>query len=487
MYERSAIVLERYIEKILDFDKTYNLKKNSENYSELVNEIENYQNMTENGLKVMQEFDDIAKKIEDLQREQESLYKANRTLEDNRTQLFKDLGEDTEILESRLKEIESSLEENNNRLIEIREKFIQYLNDFAQKQKDRNKYEKARRAEEARHIKYIEKANAEFSEMDVNDVVYLKEFMNSEKDQIKQEVLGIMIKNGKNEIVGFNQEVLKKAIKARMDIAEKEVECYILLYDRMKKILAEIDSEAIKLNKYKKISRDNSAKLAFLRAEKEYIIGLLDYERMTAISSGTSAHKKMMIEACNNFELDMIQIKNLYELILKEISNKATKKAYKELYNKMYLRNIEDKEKNFQEEVNNVNISLGTVINSNYWRIEGIKNIYNVFQEEVTKKFGKDLSEYKIEEDNDDEELYDEKDFNENEYGNYGELYDQDDYEEDTNKDEYDEDEKQEKEDYDIFEEEDNIDEIIENSRRKALKTNNKKENKGLFNKLFNK
>lgn len=33
MYERSAIVLERYIEKILDFDKSYNLKKNSESYS----------------------------------------------------------------------------------------------------------------------------------------------------------------------------------------------------------------------------------------------------------------------------------------------------------------------------------------------------------------------------------------------------------------------------------------------------------------------
>ena len=34
----------------------------------------------------------------------------------------------------------------------------------------------------------------------------------------------------------------------------------------------------------------------------------------------------------------------MYELITREISGKATKKAYKELYNKEYLKNIEEKE-----------------------------------------------------------------------------------------------------------------------------------------------
>ena len=41
---------------------------------------------------------------------------------------------------------------------------------------------------------------------------------------------------------------------------------------------------------------------------------------------------------------------------------------------------------------------MGAVINSNYWRIEGIKNVYEVFQKEITDKFDKDLSEYKLEE-----------------------------------------------------------------------------------------
>ena len=179
----------------------------------------------------------------------------------------------------------------------------------------------------------------QFTGIEVEDAINLKDFINSEKEQVKQEALNIMTKNGKSERVAFNQDVLKKAIHTRIDIAEKEAECYVLVYDKMKKLLGETDSEYVKLNKYKKTLRDTSLKLAFLKVAKEYIVGFLDYERMTTIS-GARAHKKMMVEACNNFELDMMQIKNLYELILKEVSNKATKKAYKELYNKTYLKNI---------------------------------------------------------------------------------------------------------------------------------------------------
>ena len=397
MYERSAIVLERYMEKILKLNKEYNLKRNSENYGELIKEIEDYQTVTERELEVIQEFDDTAKEIENLQQEQEKLYKENKKLEDERAQLFTELGEDAQVLEIKLKKIEGTIEKNNEKLKEIREEFVKYLTDFSKKQKNRNKCEKARRIGEANHISYIKRMHAEFEEIDVKDIVCLKDFINFEKEQVKQEALDIMIKNGRSEKVAFNQEVLKRAIKTRIDIAEKEAECYILVYEKMKKILAEQDTEAIRLNKYKKTLRDTSVKLAFLEAEREYIVGFLDYERMTAIS-GAKAHRNMMMEACNNFELDIMQIEKLYELINREITNRSTKKGYNQLYNKTYLKHIEDKEKNFEQEVNNVNISMGTVINSNYWRIEGIKNIYNVFQEEVSQKFNKDLSEYKLDE-----------------------------------------------------------------------------------------
>lgn len=530
MYERSAIVLERYMEKILEFNKNYNAKKNNENYKELINHIENYQIMTDKVLTVIKEFEDTVKKIESLQQEQEKLYRVNRKLEDDRAQLFTDLAEDAKSLENKLIKIENSLDKNQQRLKEIRTEFIKYLSDFIQKQKVRNKCEKARRIGEANHIEYIKKMNTEFNAMEVADVVNLKDFISSEKERVKQEALSIMIKNGKNEKVAFNQDVLKKAINARIDIAEKEAECYVLVYDKMKKLLAEPDSEFIKLNKYKKTLRDTELKLSFLRAENEYIVGFLDYERMTTIS-GTRAHKKMMIEACNNFELDMIQIKNLYELILKEVANKATKKAYKELYNKTYLKNIEEKEKNFEEEVNQVNISMGTVINSNYWRIEGIKNIYEVFQKEVSEKCGRDLSELRLEEIEETEEIeeaeetqvkeeavpiknYYEKEYKAVEYkenDNSHSYYEKYDKQEENQSDidseedepiyqniEYDEEEYQEehkqmqeknKQEKDVFDDEDSIEELIEKSRKKGMKGKRYKEEdtKGLFNKLFKK
>ena len=470
MYERSAIVLERYMEKILKLNKEYNLKRNNENYGELIREIEEYQKVTEKELEVIQEFDDTAKEIENLQQEQEKLYKENKKLEDERAQLFTELGEDAQVLEIKLKKIEGTIEKNNEKLKEIRAEFVKYLTDFSKKQKNRNKCEKARRIGEANHISYIERMHAEFEEIDVKDIVCLKDFINFEKEQVKREALEIMIKNGRSEKVSFNQEVLKRAIKTRIDIAEKEAECYILVYEKMKKILTEPDSETIRLNKYQKTLRDTSVKLAFLEAEREYIVGFLDYERMTAIS-GTKAHRNMMIEACNNFELDIMQIEKLYELIIREITNRSTKKGYNQLYNKTYLKHIEDKEKNFEQEVNNVNISMGTVINSNYWRIEGIKNIYNVFQEEVSQKFNKDLSEYKMEEPDEIEEIAEvkvekispkqevvEKEeqhhqlFKQEEYNDYEET-DYDEEEDDENIEIFD-DEEEEYDEYEDYEEE---------------------------------
>ncbi len=395
MYERSAIVLEKYLEKVLKLNKTYNLKKNSENYGELVNEIEQHQLTINKDAKIIQDFDNTVARIESIQREQQKLYKINKKLEDDRTQLFAELGEDAKTLENKLRKIETSLESNSKRMLELREEFIKNLKDFAQKQKYRNKCDKERRVSEAKSIKRREELSQEFKEIDVQDIVNLKDFISSEKEQVKVEALNIMIKNGNNERVPFNQDVLRKAINNRIDIAEKEAECYVLMYDRMKKLLRETDNEMIKLDKYKRILKDCTVRLAFLKAQREYIVGFLDYERMTAIN-GERVHKRMMIEACNNFELDMIQIKKLYELILRESAKKATKAAYKQLYNKNYLRNIEDKEKNFEEEANNVNVKAGTLLNSNYWRIEGIKNIYMVFQKEVSEKYEKDLSEYSI-------------------------------------------------------------------------------------------
>ena len=43
MYERSAIVLERYFENLLQYKKDCNIRKNFKNYCDLVDKLEKYQ------------------------------------------------------------------------------------------------------------------------------------------------------------------------------------------------------------------------------------------------------------------------------------------------------------------------------------------------------------------------------------------------------------------------------------------------------------
>lgn len=103
-----------------------------------------------------------------------------------------------------------------------------------------------------------------------------------------------------------------------------------------------------------------------------------------------------MSEACEKFNAYTKQINNLYELLLKEIVNKATKKCYTQLYNKSYLLDIQRKEERFKREKNRINLNTATLLNSNYWRIEGIKNIYTVFYKTVSEVFGRDVAEFDL-------------------------------------------------------------------------------------------
>ena len=375
-------------------------------------------------------------------------------------------------------------------------------------------------------------------------------FLHTENEKIEKEIVELLSKNGKSEKVPFFSKVLENAAKERTIIAKIEANLYLNIYDKTKKILTEIENETIKLGKAEKLARDTEVKLAFLEAEKEYIVTFLDNERMTVIN-GKKTHERLMEDACKNFEKDIEQIGNLYELVLRETTNKSTKKAYKELYNKDYLRKIEEKEKDFEEEVTNVKVNIGTVINSNYWRIEGIKNIYKVFQEEISEKFNKDLSEFRIEEpdeieqteeinlsydyededyedeDYEDEDYededYEDEDYEDEDYEN--EDYEDEDYEdEDEDDDDYEDDLDEEDEygdydddyeddfddedEYDDYEEEKNnnetvkkeeiilqeeedlteekIDELIRNSRKKNKKKTSKKTNKNKENKEDN-
>lgn len=543
MYERSAIVLEKYFNKIFGFNEKNNLKNLYNSYKNIIEETCKYQEIIGEEEKQIEQFDQIANEIRNIQQEQKKLYKSNIKLEEDRNKLFDDLDEDPALLEKKLEKIGQTILSNNERLEELKNGFTENLNEFNERQKERNKCSKARRIEEGTHIQLIEELKKELQEIDVNKIKELKQFASAETlDDIKKEIAEIMISNGKDEKVKFNEDVVEKSVNARTKIAQKEAESYILVYDKTKRLLNEIENEDVKLDKYQKTLRDVSVKLEFLKAEKEYIVSFLDNERMTAIN-GLKAHKVMMAEACEKFELDIEQFENLYQLVLREIAGKSTKKAYNELYNKEYLKNIEEKEKNFEEAINNIKLKAGTIINSNYWRIDGIKNIYEVFQNEITTKFGKDLSEYQLEEleeeiedepeepiyenlddenyesdedllsydfpedddeseidekeeyfDDDDDEYADdeedEEDLDEFEDDEDDEDLEEDDEEffDDDDEDYYEEDRDEDEEDDDFFFDDDEEDEEVkDNKNSKKLENNSQKSknSKGLFNKFF--
>lgn len=397
MYERSAIVLEKYFNSLFGFENKINLKNIYRDYKDLIEEIEEHESVLEQEDEIISEFDDVANEIRKIQQEQKKLYKLNLKIEQDREQLFSSLDETPENIEKKLKKIEEINNNNNIRLEELRKEFVDSLTRFGDKQKERNICSRNRRTEENKYMQIIERSKKNIEQIELSLLKKLKDFKNSDAKSEIEGIIDVMLNNGKDERVPFDENVIEHAVKIKTDITKKEAECYIIIYERMRKILAEINSEDMKLDKYKKALRDVSVKFAFLKAQKMYIISFLDNERMTAMS-GPEIHQKLMNDACEKFELDMEQFDNLYELIVKETAGKATKKAYKDLYNKEYLKNIKEKERNFEKEVDGIKIHAGTIINSNYWRIDEIKNIYEVFLKEVSEKFEKDLSEFKLEE-----------------------------------------------------------------------------------------
>lgn len=178
------------------------------------------------------------------------------------------------------------------------------------------------------------------------------------------------------------------------------------VYERTKKLFEEIEANDIKLDKHKKLINDSNSKLHFLSAKKEYIVGFLDNERIAAIYD-KKIHRKLMLEACRNLNDDLVHIDSLYDILLKEISSRASKRLYKDNYNKSYLLDISKVSEDVGEEINKLKANSVAIVNLNYWRIDGISKIQEVFEEDVKQVYGRNLDEIfpKVEaEDNNDNE-----------------------------------------------------------------------------------
>ena len=120
MYERSAIVLEKYFNNICGFDKKINLKTIYKDYKEITEETQRYQTILEEEDKIINDFDEAANNIRRIQQEQKNIYRSNTKDEEEREQLFSSLDESPEIIEEKLKKIEGKLTRNNKKSEELR-------------------------------------------------------------------------------------------------------------------------------------------------------------------------------------------------------------------------------------------------------------------------------------------------------------------------------------------------------------------------------
>lgn len=392
MYERSAIVLERYFENLLEYRREGNLRDNFNNYCDLVEKLEKYQINYQKEVSATQEFNESLEKIKVIQASQEKLYRKSAKLEYNRNLLFNNIDAKVEETRRCIEKIEADVEKNNLAMIESKENLIDALEEYNEKRFELSKCKRYKKMAENAYNESLETTRKNYDEI-TNEVLNIAKTFSKFEDSTA--IIEELESNGKDEKIPFNQEVIENATAFGIDIAKKEAAGYVVLYDKMTKLLSDIDDGATKIELHKKYARNEKAKMDFIYAAKNYMVQLLDYERMTIIH-GRKSHNRLMSEACENFATDIVQINNLYELLLREIANKATKKAYKELYNKSYLKDIQDKEEKFKREKNRVNLNTATLINSNYWRIEGIKEIYTVYYKNVSEVFGKTVDEFDL-------------------------------------------------------------------------------------------
>ena len=73
MYERSAIVLEKYLNKVFGQDKQSDIRISYETFKSVLEEMEKYQVITEEEEKIISEFDEIANKMQTIQKNQEDI------------------------------------------------------------------------------------------------------------------------------------------------------------------------------------------------------------------------------------------------------------------------------------------------------------------------------------------------------------------------------------------------------------------------------
>lgn len=396
MYERSAVVLEKYFAEKFYYKDRSNIKINYDNYCKLIEILEKYQEVSKEEDNIINECEDIADKIKKIQKEQNSLYERNIELQEDKHVLFESIGEAAGDLAKQLEKIEVELEKNNEQMKPLNQEFVEALTKFNETSSTRSEYGKKRRKIEKEYRDTLEETVNNINEIDKEKITKVKKAIASEDFISDEELKEIMLKNGEKEKISFDTNVIENSINFSKALYKHEAKVFVDVYDKTNNLIDETNNSSVKMKRYKKIAKDAKNRVRFINVQKEYLTQFLDNERLS-VSLGKEEHKKTMKEACNDFQKDTEQIGKLNEILQKEIIKKATQKMYRELYSPEYLIELQRKEKEFDNKLSELNLS-GKILNPIYWRIESIEKLYATFDSIVTEEYGRDLSKFKIEE-----------------------------------------------------------------------------------------
>ena len=341
MYERNAIVLERYFSELFHFKNSCNLRENYDCYRKLYECYGTLCDAIQKENFCQQEFENASQEVLKLQSAQEKLYNKSAKYEYSRYIIFSNIGEGSENIEKHLSKVDEDVQKNNEEIQKLGEQFVQAVQDYNQKQANLKEAIAFKKSAQEAYNEIYEKAQNCYDEITEELLEETRKFIQSENKEIKKELQETFENNGKNEKNPFDPDVISNTISKSLEIYKAEMDIYLAGYDRISKLLEEIEAESVKTDKHMKYYKDSKAKLDFLNAEKDYLVQFLDNERMGAIYD-KKTHRKLMLEACKKFVLDCAQIEKLYDIILKEAAGRSTKKIYKESYNKQYLIDLEN-------------------------------------------------------------------------------------------------------------------------------------------------
>ena len=212
MYERNAIIIERFFNSMFGYDIKNNIKTNFTNYCELIEALEKYKKVSEEEEEIIIEYDIIANRIRDIQRKQENLNKKNLQFQQERNELFQNIDEDANLIQNKLDSINNNIQSIDEEIKENAQNFTNVVAEFNEKSIIRTKCGKNRRMVEKDYNNKLNTTLDNYKNIDINLEKRAKQFIEIDTTDIEIDLKNKIQKNGENEKIPFKEKVIDQAV-----------------------------------------------------------------------------------------------------------------------------------------------------------------------------------------------------------------------------------------------------------------------------------